>query len=140
MPNNLNQLNNFIEKFAVTLAYESIKEIATESNKLCPMAKDEDHDFAKYPKHLRESMEIKQGNTLIGNGSCSGIPNMKGKGNDKTASISYENDYALYVHEMPDSVNWTTPGTGPHYLENPAQTIDIETIAKNAFKKCGGTL
>lgn len=26
-------------------------------------------------------------------------------------------DYALYVHEMPDTYNFTTPGTGPKYME-----------------------
>lgn len=30
-------------------------------------------------------------------------------------------DYALFVHEMPDTYNFTTPGTGPKYLENAAK-------------------
>ena len=29
--------------------------------------------------------------------------------------------YALYVHEMPSTNNFTTPGTGPKYLERPAR-------------------
>ena len=28
-------------------------------------------------------------------------------------------DYADIVHEMPNNVNWTEPGTGNKYLENP---------------------
>lgn len=27
--------------------------------------------------------------------------------------------YAFRVHELPESSNWTTPGTGPKYLEKP---------------------
>ena len=30
-----------------------------------------------------------------------------------------EVDYADIVHEMPNDVNWTEPGTGNKYLENP---------------------
>jgi len=36
--------------------------------------------------------------------------------------ISFGNaevNYASYVHEMPDSTNWTTPGTGNKYVEKP---------------------
>lgn len=29
--------------------------------------------------------------------------------------------YAWRVHELPESSNWTTPGTGPKYLEGPLQ-------------------
>lgn len=31
--------------------------------------------------------------------------------------------YAAWVHEMPDSVNWTTPGTGPKYAERAANML-----------------
>jgi len=32
-------------------------------------------------------------------------------------------DYALEVHEMPANMNWTTPGTGPKYMEGPLKEI-----------------
>jgi len=31
--------------------------------------------------------------------------------------------YALFVHEMPEGTNWTTPGTGPKYLERPLNAL-----------------
>ena len=35
-------------------------------------------------------------------------------------SVGYYTDYAIYVHEMTDpGVNWSTPGTGPKYLQKP---------------------
>ena len=32
-------------------------------------------------------------------------------------TIGYTADYAPYVHEFPDSTNWTKPGTGNKFLE-----------------------
>ena len=136
--NNLKQLTQFLENFAETLAYEAISEIAENSNRLCPMAKDKDHDFTKYPKHLRESMEIYQGENKIGQGTTTGNPQIQSKGKGTEASIIYTNDYALYVHEMPDSVNWTTPGTGPHYLGNPGQELNVSKVASKAFRNTRG--
>lgn len=35
-------------------------------------------------------------------------------------SVGYDAEYALAVHEMlSDEVDWSTPGTGPKYLEGP---------------------
>ena len=39
--------------------------------------------------------------------------------------------YAFIVHEMPSSNKWTTPGTGPKYLEGPVRA---------ALPRLGGTL
>ena len=36
-----------------------------------------------------------------------------GFGGDQTS------DYAVIVHEMPNTTNWSEPGTGSKYLENP---------------------
>jgi hypothetical protein len=33
--------------------------------------------------------------------------------------VGYGTKYALPVHEMPDSTNWTKPGTGSKYLQRP---------------------
>lgn len=41
------------------------------------------------------------------------------RGTDITATIGYSSEYSLIVHEMPDDNNYTTPGTGPKYLERP---------------------
>ncbi len=42
---------------------------------------------------------------------------------DITATIGYDKDkslgYAMFVHEMPEEYNYTTPGTGPKFLERP---------------------
>jgi hypothetical protein len=34
-------------------------------------------------------------------------------------TVGYYKDYALYVHEMPDTNNFTKPGTGPKFLQRP---------------------
>jgi hypothetical protein len=31
--------------------------------------------------------------------------------------------YAAWVHEMPENLNWTTPGTGPKYAERAANML-----------------
>jgi hypothetical protein len=34
-------------------------------------------------------------------------------------------DYALFVHEAPQELNWTLPGTGPKFLERPAKEYPL---------------
>jgi len=35
--------------------------------------------------------------------------------------------YALFVHEAPQELHWTLPGTGPKYLERPAKEYPLQT-------------
>ena len=55
---------------------------------------------------------IKTGNLR---GSCDVIPDETSRG--PVVYISYGAYYAPYVHEMPESYNFTKPGTGPKFLE-----------------------
>lgn len=36
--------------------------------------------------------------------------------------------YASYVHEMPEATNWTTPGTGPKFMERPMDENQREVL------------
>lgn len=47
------------------------------------------------------------------------VREMKKEKSKATAEISYNTPYAVRVHEDMTPKNWTTPGTGPKYLENP---------------------
>jgi hypothetical protein len=38
---------------------------------------------------------------------------------DAYVEVGYGTKYALPVHEMPDTTNWTKPGTGAKYLSRP---------------------
>ena len=52
----------------------------------------------------------------------SGAVDVEKKGLKTTGRVSFgggQVDYADIVHEMPNNVNWTEPGTGNKYLENP---------------------
>ena len=52
----------------------------------------------------------------------SGAVEVEKKGLKTTGKVSFGDgqvDYADIVHEMPNDVNWTEPGTGNKYLENP---------------------
>ena len=52
----------------------------------------------------------------------SGAVEVEKKGLKTTGKVSFgggQVDYADIVHEMPNDVNWTEPGTGNKYLENP---------------------
>ena len=40
--------------------------------------------------------------------------------------------YAAYVYRMPQSVNWTTAGTGPRWVERAANTGGLERWGKMA--------
>ena len=51
-----------------------------------------------------------------------GAVEVEKKGLKTTGRVSFGDsqvDYADIVHEMPNDVNWTEPGTGNKYLENP---------------------
>jgi len=37
--------------------------------------------------------------------------------------MGYYADYAIYVHEMPETNNFSTPGTGPKYLTGPLEEV-----------------
>ncbi len=58
------------------------------------------------PKDTRELLESK-------------FINVTRQGNDINGTIGYSSDYSLIVHEMPETNNFTTAGTGPKYLEKP---------------------
>ena len=52
----------------------------------------------------------------------SGTVSVEKKGMVTTGKVSFGGgavDYADIVHEMPNTTNWTEPGTGNKYLENP---------------------
>ena len=52
----------------------------------------------------------------------SGAVNVEKAGTKTVGKVSFgggEVDYADIVHEMPNTVNWTEPGTGNKFLENP---------------------
>ena len=52
----------------------------------------------------------------------SGTVSVDKKGMMITGKVSFGGgavDYADIVHEMPNTTNWTEPGTGNKYLENP---------------------
>jgi len=55
------------------------------------------------PGHLRRSQKIE---------------NPKTKHGEISVEVGFDTDYAAAVHEMPETVNWSTPGTGPKYLES----------------------
>lgn len=49
--------------------------------------------------------------------------------------VGYTIDYAPFVHEMPETNNFTTPDTGPKFLSNPIfqnTRIILAIIAKRA--------
>jgi len=53
-----------------------------------------------------------------------------------TGRIGYTAEYAPYVHEMPETNNFTKQGTGPKFLEKPASETGTITrlIASKARK------
>jgi hypothetical protein len=62
-------------------------------------------------------------------------------GNSAEVELGYgglASKYALAVHEMPKSTNWSEPGTGPKYLERPfdaAKRGQAKRLELNAFKR-----
>ena len=55
------------------------------------------------PGHLRRSQKIE---------------NPKTKHGEISVEVGFNTDYAATVHEMPETTQWSTPGTGPKYLES----------------------
>lgn len=55
------------------------------------------------PGHLRRSQKIEQ---------------PKQRHGEVSVELGFNTDYAAAVHEMPESTIWSTPGTGPKYLES----------------------
>jgi hypothetical protein len=55
------------------------------------------------------------------------------KGGEVTIEVGFDGKsapYALWVHEMPTSTNWSEPGTGPKFLEGPFDEMS-RTLAKD---------
>ncbi len=51
------------------------------------------------------------------------------------ASLGFTAKYAPFVHEMPDTTDWSTPGTGNKFLENTVKNNQreiVEIVAKRA--------
>lgn len=55
------------------------------------------------PGHLRRSQKIEKPKTV---------------GKITSVEVGFNTEYAAVVHEMPDTTQWSTPGTGPKYLES----------------------
>lgn len=55
------------------------------------------------PGHLRRSQKIERPKTV---------------GKITSVEVGFNTDYAAAVHEMPKTTQWSTPGTGPKYLES----------------------
>jgi hypothetical protein len=67
---------------------------------------------------LKDSLEICPKDT--GELRKSGKVYKRATQNNSTVVVGYGQEYAMIVHEMPDTIKWTTPGTGNKYLEKPA--------------------
>ncbi len=53
-----------------------------------------------------------------------GFPTPKGSGVEVEVGFDGRSaPYALWVHEMPDSTNWSEPGTGNKFLEKPFNRV-----------------
>ena len=59
----------------------------------------------------------KKKSILEGTGTVADVK--KDSAGDPYVELGFGTKYALPVHEMPESNNFTTPGTGPKYLERP---------------------
>lgn len=62
------------------------------------------------------------------------------EGNKVSVVMGYGDEsvgYALYVHEELNSVQWTRPGSGPKYLENPlkAKQDDLPNRIAKVYKE-----
>jgi len=55
------------------------------------------------PGHLRRSQKIEK---------------PKEERGEISVELGFNTDYAAAVHEMPETTQWSTPGTGPKYLES----------------------
>lgn len=55
------------------------------------------------PGHLRRSQKIEKPKTV---------------GKVTSVEVGFDTEYAAVVHEMPATTQWSTPGTGPKFLES----------------------
>lgn len=52
------------------------------------------------------------------------------RGKVQIGRVGYDSAYAPFVHEMPESNNYTTPGTGPKFLEKAIKNNVREIITR----------
>lgn len=50
------------------------------------------------------------------------------KGEISIGRVGYDSPYAPFVHEMPETNNFTTPGTGPKFLEKTIKNKEKRTF------------
>lgn len=98
----------YLEIIAADALNELAEKIAKDAQAHCP----------KDTGALRESMRIFS-NTFVevGKGSADGSISFKPMKNTHEIEIIYQTPYAAYVHEMPATTRWTTPGTHEKWLE-----------------------
>lgn len=94
---NLKRQNSLLLKGVSAGLVDSASFIERESNKLAP----KDSGFMREQSSFTTKM-TKKGTAIVGR-------------------VGYDAEYAAYVHEMPETNNFTTPGTGPKFLERAAK-------------------
>ena len=110
----INQMNVKVERAVA----ECGEDLLRKSNEVCPMS----------PLGSATSGDLRK----------SGTVSVEKNGLKTVAKVGYgggQVDYAIAVHEMPESYNFTQPGTGPKYLENPLKENSkkyIDKVAKAA--------
>lgn len=67
----------------------------------------------------REAMRVTPWRTGHLSGSYTSPPPMTQGSGRMTATVENAAEYAVYVHEMPETNNWNKPGTGPKFLQRP---------------------
>lgn len=67
----------------------------------------------------REAMRITPWRTGHLSGSYISPPPTTLDGQRMTATVENAAEYAVYVHEMPETTNWNKPGTGPKFMQRP---------------------
>lgn len=82
----------------------------------------------------RESYEVKVNDNLVHKGENVNIVKVQLEENN-LIDFSYNTDYASNLHKGLNSggyqiSNWTTPGTGPGFLETPFSQIEEEVFAQ----------
>jgi len=78
------------------------------------------------PGHLRRSQKIEK--PKIEHGEIS-------------VEVGFDTEYAAAVHEMPKTTQWSTPGTGPKYLESKLirnKEKYAANVADNIKRESGG--
>ena len=77
------------------------------------------------PGHLRRSQKVEKPKVERG---------------EISVEVGFNTDYAAVVHEMPDTTQWSTPGTGPKYLESKLiknKEKYMKNVADNIKKESG---